>query len=170
MWQKLKKISTLRLLLLLVIAGASAYLLLVVVITVTRWHHEDGVNAARLKILRADRLFQCDVPGLSPFREKEEINADTAGSTHGIGFGGRTLTSVTRMFALNGSNLESAIKTLKGCAEASGWKLTQRPYVALGGVKTFPGGWTADLNVYIISHESIFEQPIIQIKLTTDPI
>jgi len=89
------------------------------------WRHHDSVNARRLKSLQADAILRCDVAKITRWNEKEEMNADLAGSTHGIGFGGRTLTSVTRVFRLNDAEPASAIDAFTACAQSSGWVLGQ---------------------------------------------
>jgi hypothetical protein len=159
-----------RLIILLVLGGFASYIGVMVAITMIPWHHSDKVNAQRLRMLQNDGVLRCDVAEISPWHEKDERHADTAGSTHGIGFGGRTLTSVTRMFSLNGADPSNVIGAFAGCAQSNGWRLVKQPYVPLRGIKSFADGWTADLNVYVIKDAPFTKEPLIQINLSADPI
>jgi len=159
-----------RLMILLLLAGVASCIVIVVAATLIAWRHNDTLNAQRLRVLQADGIFHCRVGTISPWREKEEMNADIAGTTHGIGFGGRTQTSVTRLFLLNGADSANVINAFTGCAQTGGWTLAKRPYIALSGAKSFPDGWRAYLNIYLESRTSFASQPILQVSLTTDPI
>jgi hypothetical protein len=159
-----------RLVISLALAGIVSYIILVVAVNMIVWHRHDILNAQRLKFLQADSLLRCPVTKISPWHEKEEMIADLAGTTHGIGFRGRSLTSVTRMFSLKGADQEDVIKSFAVCAQSSGWMLIKRPNVALSGTKSFPAGWTANLDIYILSHPPFTDQPIVQVQLSTDPI
>jgi len=167
---KLFKRATARLIILIVLAGVATYIMMVVSANIIVWHRNDNLNAKRLKLLQADGILQCRVAKISPWHEKEERNADMVGSTRGIGFGGRTLTSVTRVFSLNGADPANVISAFTVCAQSNGWMLAKQPYIALSGTKSFPDGWTASLSLYIGSHTPFANQPIIQVNLTTDPI
>jgi hypothetical protein len=154
----------------LVLGAVGSCIIVVVAAIMIGWHHSDDLNAQRLKILQADGVLHCRAAKISPWHEKEEANADLAGTTHGIGFGGRTLTSVTRLFSLNDADPANAINTFTVCAQSSGWMLAKRPYVALSGIKSFPGGWKAYLSIYIEDHTPSANQPIVQVDLKADPI
>jgi len=158
------------LIILLVLAGVVSYIIVVVAANIIVWHHSDSLNAERLKILQADGVLQCRVAKISPWHEQEERNADMAGTTHGIGFGGRAPTSVTRFFSLNDADPANVIDTLTICAQSSGWMLAKRPYIALSGTKSFPGGWKAFLNIYIENHPPFAREPFVQVDLRADPI
>jgi hypothetical protein len=159
-----------RLIILLVLAGVVSFIVMVVAVNIIVWHRNDVVNAQRLKILQADSILRCRIPTISPWHEKEEMNADTAGSRHGIGFGGRTLTSVDRVFSLNGADPADVLDSFTACAQTSGWMLDKQPYIALSGTKSFPDGWRAHLRIFIASHPPFTSQPILQVILDTDPI
>jgi hypothetical protein len=150
--------------------GAASYIIIVVAANIIVSLHHDDDNARRLKILQSDAVFSCNVSRITPWHEREERNADAAGTTHGIGFGGRSLTSVTRLFSLNGTDPPNVIDALRVCAQSSGWTLVKQPGAALNGTKSFPDGWTAYLKIYIGSHTAFADQPIVQVSLTADPI
>ena len=159
-----------RLIIFLILIGAGSLIITVVAATLIVLQHIDDLNAQRLKLLQADGILHCRVAKISPWHETEEINADIAGTTHGTGFGGRTLTSVTRLFSLNGADPTNVLSAFKVCAQTSGWMLAKRPSAALSGTKSFRDGWTANLNIYMESHTPFANQPIIQITLSTDPL
>ena len=159
-----------RLVVSLLLAGIATYIILVVVVNIFVWHRNDILNAQRLKVLQADDVLRCRVAKISPWHEKEEINADLAGTTRGIGFGGRAQTSVTRLFSLNDADPANVINTFGVCAQSSGWMLAQRPYIALSGTKSFPSGWKAYLSIYIENHPPLANQPIVQVDLKADSI
>ena len=158
-----------RLILLLLFAGV-AWVIVVIAANLILWRRHDAINAERLKTLQAESILRCRVDKITPWHEKEEISADLAGTTHGIGFGGRALTSVTRMFSLNDADPANVISAFATCAESSGWTLAKQPYVALSGTKAFPKGWTAYLRIYLESHPPFAGQPIVQVSLSADPI
>ena len=159
------------LIILLVLAGVVSSILMVVAANIIVWHHNDVLNAQRLKILQADSILRCRIPTISPWHEKEEMNADTVGTRHGIGFGGRTQTSVNRLFSLNGTDPADVLNSFTTCAQASGWMLDKQPQIALRGTKSFPNGWRANMRIiYIPSHPLFTNQPILQVILDTDPI
>jgi hypothetical protein len=155
---------------LLVLGGVASCTVAVVAAVIIGWRHSDKLNEQRLKLLQADGVLHCPVAKITPWQEKEEINADLAGTTHGIGFGGRSLTSVTRLFSLNDADPPNVINAFTVCAQSSGWTLAKRPYAALTGTKSFPGGWKAYLNIYIENHPPFANQPIVQVDLKADPI
>ena len=159
-----------RLVVSLLLAGIATYIILVVVVNIFVWHRNDILNAQRLKLLQADSLLRCPVIKISPWHEKEEMIADMVGTTHGIGFGGRSPTSVTRMFSLNGADSEDVIQSFAVCAQSSGWILTKRPNLALSGTKSFPAGWTANLRIHVLNNPPFTNQPVVQVQLSTDPI
>jgi hypothetical protein len=160
-----------RFIILLVLAGVVSYIVLVVAANLIVWHHNDVLNAQRLKILQADSILRCRIPTISPWHEQEEMNADTIGTTHGIGFGGRTQTSVNRLFSLNGTDPAEVVKSFTACAQTSGWMLVKQPYIALSGTKSFPNGWRAYMRIiYIPSHTLFTNQPILQVILDADTI
>jgi hypothetical protein len=157
----------------LIIAGvlgwAALYFVTVVVVNIIVWWYHDNLDVQRLRVLQADEIWQCEVATISPWQEQEERSADTAGSTHSVGFGSYP-TTVTRLFRLNGADPASVIQTFTECARSTGWALTTRPGVALSGSKSFPGGWTAYLSIYIEHHPFPVGPPIIQVRLLTEPI
>ncbi len=146
------------------------FVLLVILANILVSCRHDEINARHLKILQSDSILNCNVKKITPWREQEEREADAAGSTQGIGFGGRSETSVTRLFSLNGSNPPDVIDAFRNCAQSSGWTLLQLPNAGLNAKKSFPDGWTALLRIYISSHSSLAAQPIVQVSLTADPI
>ena len=155
---------------LLLFAGVASYVVIVIVSSIlVSWRH-DEINARRLKILQSDSILNCNVKKITPWREQEERNADAAGSTQGIGFGGRSDTSVTRLFSLNGSNPPDVIDAFRNCAQSSGWTLLKLPNSGLNAKKSFPDGWTAVLMINISSHSPFAAQPIVQVSLTAAPI
>ena len=159
----LQKRVPVRKIVLLILAGLGVVIIAVAASTIMAYLHEDRVNAQRLKVLQADAILRCRVRRIAPWHEKQEMNADRAGSTHGIGFGGLSLTSVTRMFTLNGADPPTVIDTFRACAQSSGWALARHPYAALSGTKTFPGGWKARLNIYIMRHAPFAGEPLVQV-------
>ena len=161
-----------RRLLLLVLAGIATLTIITIIIVaaiLVAWWHADSINAERLKVLETDGILRCHADNVSPWRE-EERNVDVAGTTHGIGWGGRAPTSVGRFFSLNGASAANALSAFTVCAQSSGWVLTKLPGVDLIGTKSFPGGWTALLRVFLVKHSPITDQPLIQLSLTTDPV
>jgi hypothetical protein len=159
-----------RRLLLVVLAGIATFTIIIVAANIVAWSHADSVNAERLKVLETDGILRCHADSVSPWHEEEEINADLAGTTHGIGFGGQTPTSVDRFFSLNSANAANAMGAFAVCAQSSGWALIKQPGAALSGTKSFPGGWTAYLRIYVLEHSPIADQPLIQVDLITKPI
>lgn len=159
-----------RLIILLVLAGVVSYIVMVVAVNMIVWHRKDVLNAQRLKILQADSILRCRIPTISPWHEKEEMNADTVGTRQGIGFGGRAQTSVNRFFSLNGADPVDVLNSFTACAQTSGWMLVKQPYIALSGTKSFPDGWRAYMRIYTASHTPFTNQPILQVILDTDPI
>jgi hypothetical protein len=157
-----------RLVRLLVLAGAS-YIVLLVADTLYVWRRQDNIAAQRLRILQSEPILHCNVAGIVPWRESEEINADTLGNTHGISFGGRTLTSLTRLFRLKGADRADVMKAFTACAESSDWVLGRQPSVGLNGVKLMSYRWAANLSISIESHTPISDQPIVQVTLSTVP-
>lgn len=170
MGTNLQKRIPVRKIFLLILAGFGAVILAVAASAFLSYRHENRVNAQRLKILQADAILRCRVPGIGLWHEQEEISADRVGSTHGIGFGGLTLTSVTRMFTLGNADPAAVKDRFRACAQSDGWVLSQHPYAALSGTKLFPGGWKARLNIYIVRHAPFADVPLVQVDLSTDPI
>jgi hypothetical protein len=150
--------------------GAAAYIIIVVAVNIIVSLHHDDVNARRLKILQSDTVLSCNVSRITPWHEREERNADAAGTSSGIGFGGRSPTSVTRLFSLNGADPPNVIDALRVCAQSSGWTLVKQPGVALNGTKSFPDGGAAYLKIYIGSQIPLADQPIVMVTLTAEPI
>ena len=159
-----------RLIVLSVLAGVGLYIIVAVVVTIIVWRHNDHLNAHRLKILQAESVLHCRVAQISPWHEQEEINADMVGTTHGIFFGGRAPTSLTRVFTLNGADPADVVNAFAACAQSSGWMLAKPSYAALSGTKSFSEGWTAQLNIYLGSHAPFITQPFVQINLSTPPV
>jgi len=166
---KARKVTP-RLIILLVLAGVVSYIVMVVAANMILWHHNDVLNAQRLKILQADSILRCRIPTISPWHEKEEMNADTVGTTHGIGFGGRAQTSINRFFSFNGTDPADVLNSFTACAQTSGWMLDKQPYIALSGTKLFPDGWRAYMRIFVLSHPPFTNQPILQVNLFTAPI
>jgi hypothetical protein len=152
-----------------VLGGAALYFVTVVAVNLIVWWYHDNLDVQRLRVLQADGIWQCEVATISPWHEREERSADTAGSAHSVGFGSYP-TTVTRLFRLNGADPASVIQTFTECAQSRGWALTTRPGAALSGSKSFPGGWTAYLSIYIERRPSFVDQPIVQVSLLTEPI
>jgi len=160
---------TRRLIIAVVLGGPALYVVTVVAVNLIVWRYHDNLNVQRLRVLQADRIWQCEVATISPWQEQEERSADTAGSTHSVAFGSYP-TTVTRMFRLNDADPSSVIQTFTECAQSSGWALTTRPGAALSGSKSFPGGWTAYLSIYIEHHPFPVGPPIVRVSLLTGPI
>jgi hypothetical protein len=158
-----------RRLLLLVLAGIATLTIIIVAAPLVAWWHADSVNAERLKVLETDGILRCHADNVSPWRE-EERNVDVAGTTHGIGWGGRASTSVGRYFSLNDASAANALSAFTVCAQSSGWVLTKLPGVDLIGTKSFPGGWTALLRIFLVKQTPITDQPLIEVLLTTEPV
>jgi hypothetical protein len=174
--------AALRLAIWLVVAGA-ALVIVFVAATVIVWWHEDPRNAQRLKILQADPILRCDVSGtkVTPWHEQEQRNADRAGTTKGIGWGGRAETSVTRLYSLSDADAASVVDAFAACAQASGWTVAKPPAWAsrmdarrlplrLSATKSFPDGCTARLSVYVVERYPSSGQPMVLLDLRADPI
>jgi hypothetical protein len=137
-----------------------------------RWHRDDQMNAERLKTLQSDGLLSCQVDRIVPLRSSD---ADRLGTTHGIGFGGTSPTTVTRSFSLNGADPTTVMAAFARCAQANGWTLTHQAakesYIM--GIKTFSGGWQASLLVSVSVRpppgNSPDNYPVVQVRLSNNP-
>ena len=158
-----------RLIVAAVLGGAALYVVTVVAVNLIVWRYHDNLNVQRLRVLRADGIWQCKIATISSWHEQEERGADTAGSTHSVGFGSYP-TTVTRLFRRNGADPASVIQTFTECAQSNGWALTTRPGAALSGSESFPGGWTAYLNIYIERRPFPVGPPIIRVSMLTEPV
>jgi hypothetical protein len=153
---------------LLLLGGAAVYVIAVIVVNLVAWRQDDKINERRLRILQADSILRCAVTNIRPFREQEEMDADIAGTTHGIGWGGRAPTTVTRMFTLNGGDPADVISAYTLCAQSSGWMLEKQRAIPLSARRSFTDGWNAYLNIYFLNRTPFTDQPVIQISLTAD--
>ena len=147
--------------------------LLVIALFIAGWLHSDATNTERLHELQSDSLLRCHVSQITPWHAED---SNEVGTTHGIGFGGTAPTAVARDFYLNSADPPSVMSTLLACAQQSGWKMSilpganQQDTVSATGVKTFPGGWQATLDMGVERHAPFASQPIVQIVIQTDAV
>lgn len=125
----------------------------------------DQENDRRLSVLQHDQFLRCRVDGAEPWTV-----LDTAGTTHGIGFGGTSPTLVLRDLRLTG-NIDRVTAQLSACAAQAGWPV--HPFTTgIAGFwarKRFENRWNAILNVYVGDH--IFGQrPAVEVRIETDPV
>jgi hypothetical protein len=125
----------------------------------------DQENDRRLNVLQHDQFLRCRVDGAKPWTV-----LDTAGTTHGIGFGGTSPTLVLRDLRLTG-NIDQVTAQLSTCAAQAGWSV--HPFTTgIAGFwarKRFEDRWNATLNVYVGDH--VFrQQPAVEIRIETDPV
>jgi hypothetical protein len=72
------------------------------------------------------------------------------------------------MFTLNSSDLADVISAYTLCAQSSGWMLKKQPGALLSGTKSFPDGWNAYLDIYMLKHTPFADEPVMQIGITAD--
>ena len=122
-------------------------------------------NRRRLHVLHQDQFLRCRVDGAEPWTV-----LDTAGTTHGIGFGGTSPTLVLRDLRLTGS-IDQVTAQLSACAAHAGWSVHPLTTGIAGfwARKRFEDRWNATLNVYVGDH--VFrQQPAVQIRIETEPV
>lgn len=166
-----KRKSAMKKAIVLVLGGVALYIIIVVVanLHLIAWWHSDQVNAQRLKVLQADGILHCSVPNIEAWREREEARADMPGTTHGIGFGGRSPTVVHRMYRFQSADPNPVMDAFAACARSSGWTLSKQPHQTWTGTKSFADGWTANLIIYVATIPPD-NQPTVQIDLRAAPI
>ena len=126
-----------------------------------------GHGKARLDVLRADPIVRCQVAGTTPWEGN-----DVAGSNNGVGFGGRSPTTVTRVYHLDPARTGAVLDAYLACARDAGWRARRTPYRSadtmwVDGTKTFPSGWTATLLISA-GQRAWHEQPAVLVHLTAD--
>jgi len=163
---KLQKSKKIRRIVLITIAGIVSLPILYIVILAISWLHSDHANAQRLKTLQADGILHCNVTQIAPWHGED---VDTAGGTHGIGFGGTSPTLVAREYYMNGADTKGVLNAFAGCAQADGWQMSQTfDNSSLQATKTFPGGWLATLLIAIEKQAPHNAQPVVEVQLETD--
>jgi hypothetical protein len=125
----------------------------------------DQENDRSLNILQHDQFLRCRVHGVKPWTV-----LDTAGTTHGIGFGGTSPTLVLRDLRLTG-NVDRVTAQLSACGAQAGWPV--HPFTTgIAGFwarKRFEDRWNATLNGYVGDH--VFkQQPAVEIRIEADPV
>jgi hypothetical protein len=125
----------------------------------------DNENRRRLGVLEGDPVRHCQLTGVQPW---EEIAS--AGTRHGIGFGGIAPTLVGLNWHLTG-DAATVATALRTCAVAAGWAIDRS---SAGGAmfsarKTFEGKWTASLVVGVGQH-AYRGKPAASVTIETDPV
>jgi hypothetical protein len=124
----------------------------------------DQENDRRLHVLQADQFLRCRVDGAKRWKA-----LDTAGTTHGIGFGGTSPTLVIRDLRLTG-NVGRVTAQLSTCAAQAGWSVHPLTTGIAGfwARKRFEDRWNATLNVYV--GNPALQPPAVEIRIETDPV
>jgi hypothetical protein len=121
----------------------------------------NGTNQHRLHVMQADPVLRCSVTGVTPW-----LTLDSAGTTHGIGFGGTSPTTVSRILHLSASPAV-VLRSYLQCALAAGWSASLQ-FGAVNGTKTFERQWEASLFVGAGEHD-FRGGPAVVITIDTEP-